>query len=66
MSVFRRETSKGFTDSYHYRFYHKGETYSGVCTDCSNKQEALNYEKRQREDVEKSQANNDPQLSLRS
>lgn len=60
MSVFRRETSKGFTDSYHYRFYHKGETYSGVCTDCSNKQEALNYEKRQREDVEKSQANNDP------
>lgn len=60
MSVFRRETSKGFTDSYHYRFFHKGEIYSGVCVNCSNKQQAVNYEKLQREDVIKSQANNDP------
>lgn len=51
MSVFRRKTSKGVTGSFHYRFYHSGKTYSGVCEKCSKKTEALEYEKTEREKI---------------
>lgn len=51
MSVSRRKTSKGFTGSFHYRFYHSGKTYSGVCEGCLKKSEALDYEKAEREKI---------------
>lgn len=60
MSVRKRKSSKGFTESYHYRFFYKGKLYYGVCDKCTTKQKALDFEKEQRETVEKSQANKDP------
>ena len=66
MSVFKRKTSKGTTESYHYRFYHAGKIYFGVCRkiqtkqekedgiikNAQTKQEALEYEKAERKKVE--------------
>lgn len=51
MSVSRRKTSKGFTGLFHYRFYHSGKIYSGVCEGCLKKPEALDYEKAEREKI---------------
>ena len=51
MSVFKRKTSKGFTDSFHYRFYHGGKIYTGICEKCLTKTKALEYEKAEREKI---------------
>lgn len=53
MSVQRRNTSKGETTVYHYRFMHKGKDYSGVCEKCTDKASALKFEKEVREKVKK-------------
>lgn len=44
MSVFRRETSKGKTEYFHYKFYRSGKTYRGVCEGCRDKESAKKYE----------------------
>jgi integrase len=45
MSVFKRETTRGETNFYHYRFMHNGKIYRGVCNDCTKKKDALEFEK---------------------
>jgi len=45
MSVFKRETTKGETNFYHYRFMHDGKIYRGACNDCTKKKDALEFEK---------------------
>ncbi|MFZ2657919.1 MAG: tyrosine-type recombinase/integrase [Victivallales bacterium] len=51
MSVFRRKTSAGLTEEYHYRFKSKGKIYVGVCENCHNKEMAEKYEKEFRNKV---------------
>lgn len=51
MSTFRRQTSKGMTKFYHYKFYVSGKFYTGVCTGCETKTEADKYEKSERDRV---------------
>ncbi len=60
MSVKHRKTNKGFTEAYHYRFSYMNQIYYGVCDKCTTKQQAIDFEKRQREIVEKAQTNKDP------
>ena len=49
MSVFKRKTSQGFTEEYHYRFMKNGKLYFGVCDGCYEEQDALSYEKKLRD-----------------
>lgn len=44
MSVFKRKTSSGTTEEYHYRFMKKGRLYFGVCVGCLDKESAEAYE----------------------
>ena len=52
MSVFRRKTTKGHTDEYHYRFMVGGKIYCGVCVGCSDKDSATTYENDMRAKVD--------------
>lgn len=45
MTVFRRRTTRGETEFYHYKFMVKNKSYTGVCQECSTKPEALKFEK---------------------
>ena len=45
MSVFKRPTSSGLTQEYHYRFMQSGKLYHGVCENCFKQDEALEFEK---------------------
>lgn len=49
MSVSKRKTSKGVTKHFHYRFYHNGKIHSGICENCATKEDALKFEKVERE-----------------
>lgn len=51
MAVYRRKTSKGLTDYYHYRFVSGGKDYHGVCEGCTDEKSALEYERKMRETV---------------
>lgn len=44
MSVFKRKTTAGQTEEFHYRFMMSGKRYSGVCINCINKDDAVKYE----------------------
>ena len=44
MSVFKRKTSSGTTEEYHYRFMKQGRLYFGVCVGCRDKESAIEYE----------------------
>ncbi|MGE4300869.1 MAG: tyrosine-type recombinase/integrase [Victivallaceae bacterium] len=44
MSVYRRKTTAGLTEEYHYRFVKRGKDYHGVCEGCHTEEEALAYE----------------------
>lgn len=45
MSVFRRKTTGGETECYHYRFMHRGVTHCGVCEGCRDIDSARAYER---------------------
>ncbi len=45
MSVFKRKTSAGKTKEYHYKFMQGGKTYHGVCENCFEKEQAIDFEK---------------------
>ena len=45
MSVFRRKTTAGYTEEYHYQFMQGGKRYSGVCIGCVSIESARAYEK---------------------
>jgi integrase len=51
MSVYKRKTSKGETESYHYKFMQQGKFYTGTCTDCPTKVDAQKYEKHIKDNV---------------
>ena len=53
MSVHKRKTSKGETETYHYRFMYKGKGFSGVCKGCTDKASALKFEKNVRNQIRK-------------
>ncbi len=53
MSVFRRQTSKGITKHYHYRFTVKGKLHQGVCHGCTTPTEARDFEANVRASVGK-------------
>lgn len=44
MSVFKRKTTSGTTDEYHYRFMKHGKLYFGVCEGCYTPEAAAKYE----------------------
>jgi integrase len=44
MSVRKRNTSKGESEFYHYKFMSGGKYYTGVCKGCTKKKDALAYE----------------------
>ena len=44
MSVFRRKTTSGLTEEYHYKFMKAGKVYFGVCEGCTDKDSAERYE----------------------
>lgn len=46
MSVFKRKTSSGETQEYHYRFMKSGKLYLGVCEGCFDEKSARDYETR--------------------
>lgn len=45
MAIFKRNTSKGETKEYHYKFMQGGKWYYGVCEGCTTERKALDYEK---------------------
>lgn len=45
MSVFKRKTSSGETEEYHYRFMQGGKLYYGVCENCTKLEAAQDFEK---------------------
>lgn len=45
MSVFKRKTTAGYTEEYHYQFMQGGKRYSGVCIGCVSIESARAYEK---------------------
>ncbi|MBS1369481.1 MAG: tyrosine-type recombinase/integrase [Lentisphaeria bacterium] len=49
MSIFQRQTSKGITPEYHYKFMQQGKWYYGVCEGCTTERAALAFEKKIRE-----------------
>lgn len=51
MSVFKRDSGKGKTEYYHYRFESNNKRYTGVCEGCIEKKEAKEYEKALRLEV---------------
>jgi integrase len=51
MSVFRRKTTAGYTEEYHYQFMQGGKRYSGVCIGCVSIESARAYEKNMRAKV---------------
>lgn len=44
MSVFRRKTSSGLTETYHYKFMKSGKMFFGVCEGCTDRESAERYE----------------------
>lgn len=46
MTVKKRNTSKGQTQEFHYRFMQNGKSYSGVCAGCDNELDAIAFEKK--------------------
>lgn len=52
MAVFKRTTSKGETEFFHYKFFKAGKEYYGVCEGCTTKKKARAYEEAEREKVE--------------
>lgn len=44
MSVFRRKTTSGLTNEFHYKFMKGGKTYFGVCEGCTDRESAMKYE----------------------
>ena len=46
MSVFKRKTSRGTTEEYHYSFMIDGKRQRGVCEGCTTERAALAYEKK--------------------
>lgn len=44
MSVYKRKTSAGQTEFYHYKFMKNSKTYTGVCEGCTTKKEAEAFE----------------------
>lgn len=44
MSVYRRKTTAGLTEEYHYRFMKSGKLYYGVCEGCTTEKAAKEYE----------------------
>ena len=53
MSVFKRKTKTGYTKNYHYRFKLGGKLYYGACRECTLKKDALIFEQKERERIEK-------------
>lgn len=51
MSIFKKITSAGETEFYHYRFRMNGKTYCGTCKGCTKKPDAEKYEKNVRNQV---------------
>lgn len=51
MSIFKRKTTRGETDEYHYNFMQGGKRYYGVCEGCTTERAALAYEKNIRDTV---------------
>ena len=49
MSIFRRKTSRGETEEYHYNFMQGGKRYYGVCEGCTTERAALAFEKKIRD-----------------
>ena len=45
MSVFRRKTTSGMTETYHYKFMKSGKMYFGVCEGCTDRESAEKYER---------------------
>ena len=48
MSVFKRKTTSGYTEEFHYQFMQGGKRYSGVCIGCTTPESARAYEKNMR------------------
>lgn len=48
MSIFKRKTSKGETNEFHYKFMQNGKTFYGVCEGCTTEEEARAFEARLR------------------
>lgn len=44
MTVFKRKTTAGTTQEYHYSFMKAGKRYHGVCVGCYDKESAIEYE----------------------
>lgn len=44
MSVFKRKTTSGETEEFHYRFMKSGKLYFGVCNGCYDRESAIAYE----------------------
>ena len=51
MSVFKRKTTAGYTEEFHYQFMAGGKRYSGVCIGCTTPESARAYEKNMRAKV---------------
>ncbi len=51
MGVFRRKTSKGETEEYHYKFFSAGGYFYGVCDGCRSKTAAEAFEKKVKDAV---------------
>lgn len=51
MAIYRRKTSKGLTEYYHYRFVSGGKDYHGVCEGCADEASAREFERKVRETV---------------
>lgn len=48
MSVFKRKTTRGKTEEYHYSFMVDGKRLRGVCEGCTTERAAIAYEKKLR------------------
>ena len=51
MTVFKRKTTAGTTQEYHYSFMKAGKRYHGVCVSCYDKESATEYEQRIKDTV---------------
>ena len=51
MTVFKRKTTAGTTQEYHYSFMKAGKRYHGVCVSCYDKESATAYEQRIKDTV---------------
>lgn len=53
MAIFKRQTTRGETDFYHYRFMLQNKRYTGVCDECTTKSQALQFEKDLKDSITK-------------